>query len=176
MLNFLRRLANWPILNLLIIGMLYCMFFWFPDYDQQAQAIAGKEVPILDTRWTYDLPAVTNLFTDLGEEGQKIYQEVLSFPDRIYPIVYGLLFFLWLIRLTRNRPIAWSLLALVPIMAGGFDYWENTQIIAMLSGKNALSETIVAQALVATRGKWVLVGASMLLIAGLSVLQWWEQR
>ena len=176
MLIFLRRLANWPILNLLIIGMLYCMFFWFPDYDQQAQAIAGKEVPILDTRWTYDLPAVTNLFADLGEEGQKIYQEVLSFPDRIYPIVYGLLFFLWLIRLTRNRPIAWSLLALVPVIAVGFDYWENTQILAMLSGENVLSETIVAQALVATRGKWILVGASILLIAGLSVLQWWEQR
>ncbi|MEM1220875.1 MAG: hypothetical protein AAGH79_18285 [Bacteroidota bacterium] len=176
MLTTLRRLANWPVLNLLIIGMLYCMFFWFPDYDQQAQAIAEKEVPILDTRWNYDLLAVTTLFTDLGEEGQQIYEEVLSFPDRIYPIVYGLLFFLWLIRLTRNRPVAWSLLALVPLAAVGFDYWENTQILAMLSGGNTLTKAMVAQALVATRLKWIMVGCSVFLIAGLSVLHWWEQR
>lgn len=94
----------------------------------------------------YDLNYVNGLFSSLGEIGRKTYLTTQIPVDMIYPLLFGLTYFLLLAYFLKklnklNTPFIY--LCLLPIIAAMADYLENFGIIAMLKSYPDLTENTV---------------------------------
>ena len=67
---------------ILVFALLFCVlsFYAFPSYTAKLKKIAGGEVKILDTRYSYSNADVQTLFEKLGSEGRELYRVYLRTP------------------------------------------------------------------------------------------------
>ncbi|WP_117879582.1 hypothetical protein [Aureibaculum luteum] len=94
----------------------------------------------------YDLNYVSELFNALGENGRDTYLTSQIPIDMIYPILFGLSYYLilgYFLKKLNRLYTPYSYLCLLPIIAGASDYFENFGIITMLVGYPDLTKVSV---------------------------------
>ena len=84
----------------------------------------------------YDAAYAEVLLTTLGPEGRYAYLHYQLPVDFIYPLLFGITYSLLIAYFVNklkliDKPVLY--LALLPILAGSFDYLENIGIITMLT-------------------------------------------
>jgi len=146
------------------------MLYIFPIYQAKINEIAGYRITSLDGRFSYTKAEVDKVFNDMGIEGRKVNQFVSGVVDMIYPLVYGLLFFLVLTKLTNsfsNHKI--KLVCLVPMIAILFDYLENFGVLIMLNEYPEITKNQVTINSILTSTKWgfVLIAFISTLVLGI---------
>lgn len=166
----IEKIANWKMIIVLAVVFLFFMLYLFPTYQAEINDIAGYEIQLLDGRFSYTKTVVTKAFEAMGGEGRKMYQFIVGFIDMIYPVVYGCLFFLLLVKLTkRNLSSRLKLIYFIPLMAVLFDYIENIGILKMLNNYPSIPESQVNINSLATSMKWIFVLLSLLPVFVLSI-------
>lgn len=131
---------------------------YFPLYQSQINEIAGHSITSLDGRFSYTKMEVDKAFNDMEEDGRKINLFITGLIDMIYPIIYGTLFFLLLIKLTSsfsNGKI--KLICFFPLLAVLFDYLENFGILKMLNEFPEITKTQVILNSTLTSSKWIFI-------------------
>jgi len=168
-MNTLPKLTNWkPIVALLLLQLGFSGLV-FPHFQQQIDAIAGKPLQVLDLRMQYSQADVMALFQQMQPTGRAILTTVSGKIDMVYPLIYGLLLTLLLLRLAAPLPKGYSRwLVLAPVLAVGFDYVENSQILRMLRVFPEIPGELVAFSSLMTSLKWLSLGLTGLLLLSLA--------
>lgn len=94
----------------------------------------------------YNVEYVNSLFDTLGEKGREIYLFNQIPIDMIYPFLFGISYCLVLAYFFQKLGKLngyFLYLCLLPVVAGIFDYLENTGIIAMLINYPDLSKSLI---------------------------------
>lgn len=169
-MNALQQLTNWKVIVALLLLQMGFSGLVFPHYQQQIDTIAGKPLQVLDLRMQYSQAEVIALLQQMQPTGRTILATVSGKVDMVYPLIYGLLLTLLLLRLSAPLPARYyRWLVLAPILAVGFDYVENSQILRMLRLFPEIPETLVAFSSLMTSLKWLslgLAGLLLLILAG----------
>lgn len=135
MLDKLNKYAKGRyVLFLLVITLsvyLSMLLYFIPSVLEQAPTM--KLLDMSPTGYSYAY--AKKLLDSIGPEGRQAYLTRQLPMDFIYPGLFALTYSLMLIwlffkRFERQAKIYW--LALLPIIAGAFDYSENIAIILML--------------------------------------------
>ena len=125
--------------HLVILSM---MLFTFPVINNQ---IGTKAFDMQS--FGYSVSTAESIVNNLNTQTTDLYLfPQLTLLDVLYPFLLALflssfLFRLFLITKTKNK--ANSILLIVPFLAMGFDYLENTCIILMISKSIEISESFV---------------------------------
>lgn len=168
-MKILRNIANRNVMVPLGIVFVTFTFFVFPYYQQKINDVANKELITLDARVQYNKIAVVTLFENAGVAG-RAYLRVLSGKiDMVYPIIYGSLFLLLIILLTKKWSNQWSLLVIFPVIAMIFDYFENLNVLHLLDDYPSISIEDVACTEKFTQLKWLCITITLLVIMILSI-------
>lgn len=97
----------------------------------------SKGMKLLDMMPTgYNLDYVNNLLNALGIKGRDIYLTNQIPVDMIYPLLFGVSYCLlmaYLLKKLNKFNTTYSLICLLPFLAGTADYLENIGIIMMLN-------------------------------------------
>lgn len=132
----------------------------------------GKKLPDMMPTG-YDLPYLQALFTALGMEGRNVYLFRQIPLDMFYPFLFALtyvLLFMWLLEKLGWQQSWLRYCALLPPLAGFFDYMENAGIIYMLHSYPDISTAIAVASSVCTQLKSVFTTLYFILL--LIVLGW----
>ena len=125
--------------HLVILSM---MLFTFPVINNQI----GTKVFDMQS-FGYSVSTAESIVNNLNTQTTDLYLfPQLTLLDVLYPFLLALflssfIFRLFLITKTKNK--ANSILLIVPFLAMGFDYLENTCIILMISKSIEMSESFV---------------------------------
>ncbi len=116
-------------------------------YSIPAVSAFAPELPLFDLSPAgYTFAYANELLGTLGAEGRQLYLTTQLPLDFIYPglfaITYSLLL-VWLFRKTFKANSKIYYVALVPFLAGIFDYMENLFIIKMINSFPNLQESTV---------------------------------
>lgn len=154
-------------------------FFWlfnlssFPISNPELLKISGQE-GLLDTQFFYSAHEAYTAMTHYGEEGRNVYQNFIA-ADFIFIIFYSFAFAFLMtvtVRSVCGRGSSWSMLNLLPLIIGFWDYVENICVFGLLNiypTNNAALGTISG---FATVSKWLLtvVTISLILYGGIILL------
>lgn len=94
----------------------------------------------------YDSSYVKSFFDALGEEGRNLYLYRQIPLDMLFPGLMGITFSLiiaYILRYINKLGSLWFYLALLPLLAGIFDYCENIGFITMLLNYPDIPEGLV---------------------------------
>lgn len=94
----------------------------------------------------YSRDFAVTLLNEIGEEGRRAYIRHQLPIDFVYPGLFALtysLMLIWALGKSFKEPSKIFLVAIIPIAAGAFDYFENLGIISMLITYPDLSPSIV---------------------------------
>jgi len=94
----------------------------------------------------YNAEYIKTLFDALGEEGQQAYLFNQLPVDMIYPFLFGAcysLLIVYLLKKLKKSDSRYFYLAILPLIAGVADYFENFGIITMLNSYPNLSHRIM---------------------------------
>jgi hypothetical protein len=117
--NFFGRLGIWPVVAILVVVLMIS----YQSFVGR-QEVLGNAVRTLDGRRWYTPADVVQLFTIMGN--QRYFYAVTEVTlDLIFPLAYGLLFAILLVRTWEIR-FAW--LVLFPIFTVIADLFENALI------------------------------------------------
>lgn len=154
---------------IVFLGVIFFIFmiYIFPSYQKEINHIAKQEVKSLDSRLYYSKQDVLNLFKIIQKKGREKTEFISGVVDMIYPVVYGILFFLIITKFLNNR---WKIISITPFVAMFFDYVENFSVLNMINKYPTISEKQVLISSLATSLKWLFVIISILLITTLAVL------
>ena len=124
------------------VVLLSMMVFTFPVINNQ---IGTKAFDLCFLG--YSVSEARSIVTNLNDQTTDLYLfPQLTLLDVLYPFLLALflssfLFRLFLLTKTKNK--ANSILLIVPFLAMGFDYLENTCIILMISKSIEISESFI---------------------------------
>lgn len=141
-----------PILIASGIGMVLNMVAF------QALPVVGGD--LIDQLPGYTYAEIMDKLEGYGPEGRRIYALASPTLDTLFPILY-VTFFAGLIHRLRPTPVA---LALVPIVLGVWDLFENAQITAMNLTYPDVSESLASSASLFTRVKHVLTSLTLMAV------------
>jgi len=163
------------LISLLI--MVTFMIFVLPDQAASAQLKTGSyESP--DTSFFYTAADLYQSAENYGEEGRQAYIFARWTFDLIYPLVYvAFLTFgiSWFFNFLSSWPKNLIITNLLPLLAGLFDYLENTATSLVMSFYPNKLAVIPLLASAFTSIKWILVGLSFLvyfLFASAALFNW----
>ncbi len=133
------------IISLFLLTM--AVYFTMLSYSIPAVSVFAPDLPIFDlSPLGYSFTYANELLNSLGTEGRNLYLTTQLPLDFIYPglfsITYSLLL-VWIFGKTFNVNSKIYYFALVPFLAGVFDYVENIFIIKMISSFPDLQVTTV---------------------------------
>lgn len=147
----------------------YFSFIIFPKLSHKFKSEVG-DVEMLDLRRTYSGYEAFEYIDTIGPIGRAMSLNTYLKEDFIYPIVYGLLFFLSTIYFLRksfpNSKLSYLfLISILPFFATGFDFAENYTVVQLIS--NYPTENIELGNLAGkfTFIKWCFVLGSMIILA-----------
>jgi hypothetical protein len=115
----------------------------------------------------YSHEQAISLLESLGPEGRKVYLFPQLALDFVYPGLFAISYSLTLIWVFTKRVRPGSkffYLALLPVMAGFFDYAENILIIQMIGKYPVVTENLVSAASAFTLLKSALTTVSLVLL------------
>lgn len=145
-IRFMQKYSTgWVVLYLFLLTM--AVYLTMLSYSIPAVTAFAPKLPIFDlSPFGYSFNYANELLDTLGAEGRNLYLSTQIPLDFIYPglfsITYSLLL-VWLFGKTFNEKSKIYNLALVPLLAGVFDYLENVFIIKMINSFPDLQVTTV---------------------------------
>jgi len=107
------------------------LFYTIPSVESYAPGM--KIFDLSPSGYSYDYAVM--LLSALGDEGREEYLTRQIPLDFIYPALFSISSFLilaWLLLKRNDKTSRVFYLCFVPIIAGIFDYLENTQIVLMI--------------------------------------------
>tara|TARA_R110000868_G_C10572140_1_gene737841 strand:- start:33 stop:620 length:588 start_codon:yes stop_codon:yes gene_type:complete len=130
----------------------------------------APDTPLFDlSPMGYSHEQAVFLLESLGTEGRSVYLFPQLATDFVYPGLFAISYALTLIWVFAKRahPDSWLFnLALLPVLAGLFDYAENILIILMIRNYPEVSEFLVSAASLCTLLKSAFTTLSLLLLIG----------
>ena len=136
LIRFMQKYSTGKVI-LVLFALTMAVYLTMLSYSIPAVMAFAPEIPIFDlSPLGYSFNYANELLDTLGAEGRKLYLSTQLPLDFIYPglfsITYSLLL-VWLFGKTFNANSKIYYLALVPFLAGIFDYVENVFIIKMIN-------------------------------------------
>jgi hypothetical protein len=131
------------------------------------EAVSGG-AEILDMKVYYTSDEAYKILDQLGTEGRRVYQGMLTEFDFIFPLLYALTLSMSAVMiLGKLFPNAMRIqkLGLIPLLAGAFDWLENISALVMLANYPKVS-AVSSVAGYFTLGKW---GFTWLSLGGIMV-------
>jgi len=145
------------LVGLIVMQILFSVFMFFAVQNIKETS----KVSILDTKFSYNIEQVSELFTSYGEEGLITYNK-LQLVDMFYPMVYSMLLSSILFLLfSHSRTVA---VILLPIIAAYFDYVENILLFISTRTFPDLNYAMIKISSFATSLKWSLIYISVVFI------------
>lgn len=152
-----------PNRRLFLIWLLFVAFFlWMSWLDGQLNAVGGG-VGILDLQFAFTAERGEEIFQAWGAAGRHIARTGLLW-DFIYPLVYGLVLGVSLLRLFGRESRWFPFIILIPLWAVVFDYSENFLHWQALGNYPMVSGVQIRLASMWAVLKWALVGMMTFLI------------
>jgi hypothetical protein len=168
------KLTNWKTVIVLVILILPFNVFIFPTRSAKLRELAGKNVPTVDSMFAYTPTQVYDVISDYGEQGRQHHAVTELTADLVYPILYSLLLGLLVTLIFRRAYASTSFMRnlwLLPFVAALTDYGENATVATLLLRYPQKLTGVAWAASLFTTAKWVLVGASfILMVVGLVAL------
>ena len=135
---------------LVLFALTMAVYLTMLSYSIPAVTAFSPELPIFDlSPLGYSFSYANELLDTLGAEGRNLYLSTQLPLDFIYPGLFSItysLMLVWLFGKTLTGASKVYCLALVPFLAGIFDYIENIFIIKMISSFPDLQVTTVKMA------------------------------
>ena len=130
----------------------------------QVSEMAGGGVPFDMRPGGYSLDDALEFLIAITDTGRDFYLNTQQLLDSFYPTLFAATV---AIALTHLLPRYWGwALATIAILAGGFDYLENSAVAAMLR----VEPDALTQAMVSTASNWTLAKSVSTTIASLALL------
>jgi hypothetical protein len=140
-----------------------------------AQTMGSAGVPFrpLDLRLSYSADEAYTVISSMTPEARWLYWVVELSVDMVYPLVYGLFFFLLVRRLIADSaPPRWlQRAAFIPFAAMIFDWLENVGIVAMIAHFPDRVEKVAPLSSAMTSLKWVCLALTLALLV-YSAVRW----
>lgn len=154
--------ANWLTIALLSVIALACVGLFSARMDAlRRNTDIGRE-KLLDGRVWYDKADAAWLLDKLGAWGRRLYAVTAVTLDLFFPVAYGLLLGLLLVRLW---PAGQAWLLILPLVTVIADLLENVTIATMIWTYREGEEPALAnQAAAFTLTKWVFLVLSLLAV------------
>ena len=163
-LAWLRRVATGRVV--LFAASVFVVFsLIFFNAGPVPAVVEAADVPLLDNRFAWTQEDAQSFLSALGVEGRRLYGLVLEL-DTLYAFTFataGTLLLAWISArmLSPTNPLRW--VALLPILAGALDLFENVGIPILLSTFPAVLLTLAGMLGLVTAAKLVLVNLSFAL-------------
>lgn len=162
----LRKYASGWLVLVFFAGVLLFNVVILPARQAELAATSGGIAPI-DLQLFYTPEKAYSMVAAYGETGRADYRTFALTGDFIYPILYNMFFALlitWLFRRGFAAHSPMQTLNVLPLGALLFDLLENLGIASMLSVYPSTPAWLARAAAICTLGKWLFVGACILLI------------
>ncbi|HEV8239487.1 MAG TPA: hypothetical protein VGS57_08980 [Thermoanaerobaculia bacterium] len=154
--------ANWLTIGLLFAVVLVCIGLFIGRLDALRRTTNIGREKLLDGRLWYTASDAASLFDQLGARGRRLYAWTAVTLDLFFPLAYGLLFALLLVRLW---PPGQAWLLLLPILTVLADILENLTIATMIWTWRAGEEpSLAGEAAIFTLTKHIFLLLSVLAI------------
>ena len=160
-----EKSRGWVVLCALLIFLLFGMFV-LPGQSAAAQAYSA-EWGTPDTSFFYRPGDLIGMAESYGADGRQAYVQARFTFDLVFPLVFT--FFLatsisWLLKSGLSPASSWRQLNLVPLGGMLFDYLENISAAWVIGRFPQPAPLFTTLAPVFTLLKWLMVGASFLLL------------
>jgi len=130
----------------------------------QVSEMAGGDVPFDMRPGGYSFDDAVSFLTAITDTGRDFYLNTQQLLDSFYPALFATTV---AIALAHLLPRYWGwTLATIAVVAGGFDYLENSAVAAMLRAE----PNAVTQAMVSTASNWTLAKSVSTTVASLALL------
>ncbi|MHA2026528.1 MAG: hypothetical protein ACW98U_11575 [Candidatus Thorarchaeota archaeon] len=136
------------------------------------------DVTMPDTRLSYSINEITDVFDTLGQEGLYVWAQA-HMLDFLFPLTYMLaLAFGINMELRNSYPDNQraKLLVLFPLFGGIMDYVENILVLTQIASYPLLSEPVIIIASFITSLKWILLGAGFVIVFALIPLVLYRKK
>jgi hypothetical protein len=124
------------------------------------------DVTMPDTRFSYSINEITDVFNTLGQEGLNAWAQA-HMLDFLFPLTYMFALAFGINMEIRNTypdsPKA-KFLVLFPLFGGIMDYVENTLVLTQIASFPNLSEPVIIVASTITSLKWILLGVAFIIV------------
>jgi hypothetical protein len=164
-----------------LLGIAVFVVFSATVLPWQAGIAAGysEGVGSPDSSLWYSAHRLYELAEAYGPDGRAAYVRARVTFDVVWPVVYAAMLVLaagWLLRLATRPLSRLRLTVLLPVAALVADYAENTCTALVMARYPAATDLLAALAPFFTLAKWLLLGASFVLLPVLGVLAWRRTR
>jgi hypothetical protein len=172
-ISFLQQQASGRKVALLFV-LTMAVYVFMLAYSIPAVMAFAAGLPLFDlSPFGYSFEHANSLLANLGLEGRGLYLSLQLPIDFIYPALFAITYALILVWLLKKLVQPGSKLfyaAIIPVLAGLFDYLENLSIIKMINSYPNLDDSVVAMASIFTLIKSQLttvyfIGVLIILIA-----------
>lgn len=168
----LIKISRVPVLVILIALYLIFVGYIFPNSAYES------EVGPFDLKFSYSTETAYEMLEAYGEEGRSRYARSVMTIDLAYPIVYTLMFMVWLTLVLKGShltPARQCALSLSPLSVFVLDLIENTGIVTLLNTYPERHETVVTATSFATSAKWS-AAAIVIAITLIATVHWAWRR
>jgi hypothetical protein len=151
----LSKISSLRVLVVLIALYLVFVLYLFPN--SAYESAAGP----LDLKFTYTPDTAYKTLEAFGEEGRAQYARGAMTIDLAYPVVYTLMFAVWLTLVLKNAPQKFNpkgTVPLLPLTVFIFDLTENAGVIALIKTYPDRHDAVAWATSFATTSKWLCAG------------------
>ena len=151
------------IVSSFVVVMIMAMLTQIWVYDVYA------DVTMPDTRFSYSINEISEVFNTLGQEGLYVWAQA-HMLDFLFPLTYMFaLAFGINMELRNSYPDSsrMKLLVLFPLFGGIMDYVENILVLTQIASYPSLSGPVIIIASTITSLKWILLGISFVIVFAL---------
>ncbi len=169
-LDFIKKQSSLRNLILMIVSSFVIVMVMAMLTQTLVYDVYG-EVTMPDTRFTYTITEITDVFNTLGSAGLNVWVQA-HMLDFLFPLTYMLAMAFGMNMEIRklNLDDRAKLLVLIPLLGGLADYAENILVLTQIASYPSLSELIIAIASAITSLKWILLGIGFVTIFALMLL------
>jgi hypothetical protein len=169
--TILEKISRVPVLAVLVVLYLVFVLYIFPNSAYET------EVGPLDLKFTYTPDTAYQTIEAYGEEGRARYAVSAMTVDVGYPVVYTLMFAVWItlaLRGSKLSPARQHFASMLPFSVFVLDIMENTGIIAMLKTYPTRHDTLAFVTSLATSAKWSAAGVVIALTLVVTMHRLWR--
>ena len=151
------------IVSSFVVVMIMAMLTQIWVYDVYA------DVTMPDTRFSYSINEISDVFNTLGQEGLYVWAQA-HMLDFLFPLTYmfALAFGINMeLRTSYPDSSRMKLLVLFPLFGGIMDYVENILVLTQIASYPSLSGPVIIIASTITSLKWILLGISFVIVFAL---------
>jgi len=170
--RLLGAISKFPVLLILIALYLVFVLFIFPNFGYDADA--GP----LDLKFSYSPDEAYETIESYGEEGRAQYALGEMTIDVVYPVVYTLMFSVWITLALNGASLSSAkrcLVSMSPMAVFVLDMFENAGIVAMLKMYPDRHDTLATATSFASSSKWSAAAFVILLTVGTTAHRVWRR-